>query len=268
MSRAAAYEVCSAASKPEPVAPTGAVGVGRIIAFAAALACVSPTAAVAGHRDRAPLREQAPARARELARGTTVRVRIESRLKSGAARRGDRVDFTVAEDVVDPDGRVLIRKGAAAEGTVEKSRGAGFIGRQGRLAFSIDFTTAVDGQRVALAATEARSGKDHKAGSIAAAVVFAPAALFITGKNVTIEPGTEFVAAVAETARVGSRRRVDDDDESHQVAVPQRTVVLLNGDQITGQVTRLKDGTCRVTTTYGTQAIPASEVARVRSAGR
>lgn len=149
-----------------------------------------------------------PVAAAELPQGTSVRLVLQDRLKSGADKKGDSVELVVAENVFDQRGQVLIEKGAPASGTIIRSRKAGFVGREGRIAFSIDSATAVDGSVVRLAAEEARRGRDHKTSVIAAAIVFAPVALFMTGKNATIKPGTEFTAQVAETVTVaaGSRR--------------------------------------------------------------
>jgi hypothetical protein len=104
--------------------------------------------------------------------------------------------------VLGPEGRVLIKKGTPALGQIVNSRQAGFIGRQGRVAFAIGSTTSVDGQKVLLRAEEGKSGRGHKAGTIAAAVILTPAALFITGKNATFKPGTEVTAYVDKTLTV------------------------------------------------------------------
>lgn len=143
-----------------------------------------------------------PAAADYLTDGTKVPLVLEDRVKSGADKKGDRVDFTVAQDVLGPEGRVLIKKGTPALGQILNSRKAGFIGRQGRVAFSIDLTTTVDGQKVPLRAEESKSGRAHKAGTIAAAVILTPAALLVTGKNATFKPGTEVTAYVDQTLTV------------------------------------------------------------------
>lgn len=100
-----------------------------------------------------------PTRA-DLRAGTKVELLLATPLSSGGSKEGEPVCMIVAEPVVDPDGNVLIDKGAPARGVVAWSRGAttftAIANQPARLAISLTSTTAVDGQEVILCAH-----KDH-----------------------------------------------------------------------------------------------------------
>ena len=141
-----------------------------------------------------------------LTQDTAIKLITVDRLKSGANRKNDRVRYNVDEDVLDKDGNVLIRKGTPAYGVVLNSRGAGGWGRRGALDVSVEYTTAVDGQKVNLTATKGKRGGGKK-GLVTAGVLLCPILVaiplaFSRGSNVTIEPGTSFVAYVDDMLKI------------------------------------------------------------------
>lgn len=198
---------------------------------------------------------QPPTNPGQLSTQTTVRLETLDRLKSGAQRKGDRIRLQVAEEVLDPAGAVLIRKGTPALGTVQESRGAGSFGRRGRLTITVDHTTAADGQNVRLRATQERSGSGKTGAAAAVSVLlFLPGGFFIKGKNAEIPPNTVITAWVDEpvVVQVGASR-----------ASTRRTVHLKNGDKITGAVEGPKDGYYTISTENGILRYRESDVQRV-----
>jgi hypothetical protein len=207
---------------------------------------------------------------------TTVKLVLADRLTSNGSHKGDRFTLRVDEDIVGPTGAVLIRKGTAAYGTVTQSRGAGSFGKRGLLNVSIDYTTAVDGQRVPLRGSSAKPGKS---GSKAAVYTFAfvsVAGFFIKGGNSSIQPGTTLMAFADETVTVnpavtgGAGVGVASPTivaagygapaPMASPGGPQTTLVLHNGDRITGQLESLINGVYTMSTGMGRIQISAANV--------
>ena len=105
-----------------------------------------------------------------LTQDTAIKLITVDRLKSGACRKKDRVRYNVDEDVLDSNGNILIKKGTPAYGEVLNSRGAGAWGKRGALDVSVEYTTAVDGQKVKLTASKGKRG-GGKPGLITAGVL-------------------------------------------------------------------------------------------------
>jgi hypothetical protein len=164
-----------------------------------------------------------PARAQsapvEMPAGTPVTLALLQEVKSGRVREGDVIHFRVDEDVIAPDGAILIRRGTPAYGRVTRSRKAGLFGKKGALGIEIEYTLAVDRQRVELngdlgeghkkkSGTLSRVGEVTKsvgrAGiGLVTSVVAAPLAPLgllagggLRGKDVTLREGTRLLALV------------------------------------------------------------------------
>jgi hypothetical protein len=131
--------------------------------------------------------------------GTKLRVRLEQPLSSGSAEVGQPVELAVAEAVKVND-VVVIKEGARVTGTVTEAVPKRRMGRAGKLDFSIDRVSALDGQWVPIRYTlQKKSGQSHavRTGIITAgvAIAFWPAApvmLLMKGKDITINKGVSF----------------------------------------------------------------------------
>lgn len=96
-----------------------------------------------------------------LVDGTRVRVRIMDLVTSETSRPGDAVRLQVADDVV-VNGTVAIRGGTPVNGTVVESAPGrlGLLGaHRARLVFTIDQTSAVDGQPIPLRPVGGKQGE-------------------------------------------------------------------------------------------------------------
>jgi hypothetical protein len=202
-----------------------------------------------------------------LAPDSVVKLIVIGNYKSGNAKKGERVNLRVDDDVLDSAGTALIRKGTPAYGTVANSRGSGLFGKRGLLDISIDYTTGIDGTKVPLRANKSRAGKSAAGATIATAILFAPVALFIKGGNVTLKEGTEIVAYVDDTVKIGA---ATDSGASAPASTapsgPKRILSLRNGDTVTGHVQGLTDGVYTVVTANGTLKIKADDVKEIKDA--
>ncbi len=196
----------------------------------------------------------------------TIKLITVGKYKSGDAKKGSRVNLRVDDDVVDAEGKVLIRKGTAAYGTVTASRKSGIFGKRGLLDISIDYTTSVDGQRVPLRATKARAGKSAAGATIAATILLAPLALFIKGGNVTLKEGTEIVGYIDDTVRIGASNASAAGEPAAAATGPLKSILMRNGDRITGRIQGLADGVYTVVTDNGTLKLKETDVMEIKDA--
>lgn len=100
------------------------------------------------------------ARAQEIpAAGKVFAVRLEQELRSGREHIGDKVRFTVVEDMRSEDGQhVLLPKGAAAMGYILRSQGRRNFGRAGILIFTCENVTLPSGEKLALQLADGKQG--------------------------------------------------------------------------------------------------------------
>ncbi|HWA64287.1 MAG TPA: hypothetical protein VG866_00285 [Candidatus Paceibacterota bacterium] len=129
--------------------------------------------------------------------GTEIRLRMAEPISSATAQIDDRVRMEVAEDVR-VNGVLIIKKGAAARGTVIEAEHKRSFGRAGKLNFTVDSVKAVNGENIRLRGTKTREGEGNKLNAGVATYLFAPAGFFVKGKDIEIKEGVEFPAYVAD----------------------------------------------------------------------
>lgn len=235
-----------------------------VIASVLALGVLGSACAAPQQQELPPA--QAPTAPGQLSPDTTVRLFLVERLKSGAAKKGDRVRFEVSDDVVDPSGAVLIRKGTPAYGTVTTSKGSGTFGKSGKLEVTIDQTTAVDGQQVRLRGSKSGRGKGSTGAAVAvSALVFLPAGFFMKGKNLSVDPGTPFMAYVDSPVTVKTGKPAGEETAA-KVDGPRKSIVLRNGDKLTGRIAGLADGVYTIVTDNGTLKVKEGDVSQIADA--
>lgn len=205
-----------------------------------------------------------------LTQDTTVKLITVDRLKSGAVHKNDRVRYSIDEYVLDANVNILIKRGTPAFGTVLNSRSAGGWGRRGSLDVSVEYTTAVDGQKVNLTATKGKRG-GGKSGLVTAGVLLCPLLIgiplaFSRGSNVTIEPGTTFVAYVDDNLKVVPQNQ---NNYSNNIVSQQPNlnlnseIKLKSGETITGKLQSFDNNYYAIQTNLGVLQINASNVASV-----
>lgn len=137
---------------------------------------------------------------------TLVKVALSRSVSSGDAQVGDKIPYSVVEDVM-IGGRVVIPVGATGLATVTEVTAAARLGKDGRIVLDFGKITALDGTQVPLKvdekATERNRSLELAAGaSMAGIILLGPVGLvsgyFIRGKDVQIEANTQFYV---ETSR-------------------------------------------------------------------
>jgi hypothetical protein len=131
-----------------------------------------------------------------LHEATPIKVRTNSEISSKKAQVGDILYFRLVENLR-IDSVTIIDTTAEVMGEVIEAQRARSLGRPGKLDFTINTVKATDGQNISLRTTPKKmTGKDKTGGVVTAAVLFAPVALFIKGKDIVIEANKEFIVYV------------------------------------------------------------------------
>lgn len=128
--------------------------------------------------------QQTPPSTVKLPDGTILRVVTAETLSSGTNHQNDIIHFKIADEVK-VGNVVVIAKDAPAVGHIIDAEPKGRWGHSGKLAFSVDYATAVDGSNVRLKARSSQGGTDSKG-----AFMLGLSGAFIHGKDITIPKGT------------------------------------------------------------------------------
>ena len=133
--------------------------------------------------------------------GTPVRLRLNRTVSSANVHVGETVDFEVTEPVINQN-YVIIPKGAVALGRVTKVEPRRRFGRGGALELSIDSARLPDGRTIPLRATREKGEGDMSGARVAATIAVSPILVWVKGKDVIFEKGTETTAYVSGDARL------------------------------------------------------------------
>jgi hypothetical protein len=203
--------------------------------------------------------------------GTPVRLRLDRTVSSANAHVGEIVDFEVTEPVINQN-YVVIPKGAVALGRVTKVETKRRFGRAGALELSIDSVRLTDGRTILLRATPEKGESDMSGARVAATIAASPVLVWVKGKDVTFEKGTETTAYVSGDARIDESRprtgpALAPDSAADRSAAPD--AVLTNADIVQMQKARLSEeiilskiGTSTTNFNTGTQ-----DLIRLKEAG-
>ena len=167
--------------------------------------------------------------------GTSINVSVAKEVTSKDAKPNDPVEFTVTEDLV-INGRVIVRKGTPAVGSVINAEKKGYLGKSGKLAVQVESTTTSDGQRLKLRSAKGREG-DDKTVSTAMLSQISPAFLFRKGGEAKIEAGTVVPVYIAEERRfrVEGATLVPVAMETTAASTEEATVFIYRPDKWTGK---------------------------------
>jgi hypothetical protein len=183
----------------------------------------------------------AAAQVRTLQDGTPVRLRLNRTVSSANTHVGETVDFEVTEPVINQN-YVAIPKGAVALGRVTKVEAKRRFGRAGALELSIDSVRLPDGRTIPLRATREKGEGDMSGARVAATIVASPVLVWVKGKDVTFEKGTETTAYVSGDVRMEespSGTSLGPDSAADRSAAPG--AVLTNADIVQMQKARLSE---------------------------
>ncbi|HEY1240427.1 MAG TPA: hypothetical protein VGF16_07710 [Bryobacteraceae bacterium] len=145
--------------------------------------------------------------------GTPVRLQLNETVSSAEAHEGQTVPFEVSDPVV-IQGLIVIPKGSVALGKVTKSEPKRRFGRSGALEISVDSVRLIDGSRAPLRADAEKGTGPLGGGRLAATIAVSPVLVWVKGKDVSFQKGTE------TTAYVSGDARLDEAQLRRQVAAP------------------------------------------------
>ncbi len=145
--------------------------------------------------------------------GTIVEVESAFTVSSQEVKTGDAISFRVVYPVM-VDGRTVIAPGATATARVVRASRGGHFGKAGRLAWNMEYVTAVDGTKIPLQ-SPGRIVGDSKAAKVITQTIFtgavfwiiAPVALlngFKRGENAFLPAGKRYDVIVQEGATVSA----------------------------------------------------------------
>lgn len=183
------------------------------------------------------------AQMRTLQDGTPVRLRLSRNVSSATAHVNETVDFEVTEPVINQN-YVVIPKGAVALGRVTKVDAKRRFGRGGALELSIDSIRLTDGGTILLRASREKGEGGMSDARVAATVAAAPVLVWVKGKDVTFEKGTETTAYVSGDTRINESRPSTDSPAASDASVDRRATagaVLINADIVQMQKAGLSE---------------------------
>jgi hypothetical protein len=125
--------------------------------------------------------------------GTPVILRLTEEVSTKTKNVNDLVNLEVVKDVL-VDGKVVIKAGTPAEGTVNVCTKPDIIGQEGTIGFVLNSTKSIDGQWVSLRASLTRSGENKEILSAGAAYVCCPVFGLIKGTHAAYPEGSEIKA--------------------------------------------------------------------------
>jgi hypothetical protein len=142
-----------------------------------------------------------------LQSGIPVKLQMTQTISSAHARKGDRLEFEVVQDVA-VDGFTVIRAGTFAQGSVIAVRGKRPLGMGGNIIINLDSVELTTGESIGLTASKEFKGRSHTirmaVGMAITAVVYLPATpalLLSRGRDSTVLKGAE-IRAYTKTVSV------------------------------------------------------------------
>ena len=128
---------------------------------------------------------------------------ISSDRKGGRkVNTGDLILLTVAADVTDIDGNVLISSGTSVNGIVTNARKRKAAGTKGKLSISVTTIRAVDGSTIPVQMNYNSDGDSKVGVAVGAAAVVALPLLLIKGKPAVIPAGTTMQALTISNRKI------------------------------------------------------------------
>ena len=132
--------------------------------------------------------------------GTVVMLRTNQPISPRTVRPGDRVSFSVADNVI-VDGKVVIKAGSEAAGEVIQAEKRGVLGKPDRIAVQLTSVAAVDGRTIPLSASKSAEGDDKMVLGVVLTILCLPF-LFMKGGEAQIAAGTTVQGLTTGVAEV------------------------------------------------------------------
>ena len=140
----------------------------------------------------------------EVPEGTEFVATFTEALSSKTSAEGDAVRLKVDEAVV-VRGDTVIREGAIVRGTITEAKGAGFMGKGGKLNMRLEAVTLIDGQRAKVRSAKSKGGDEKRGQTVALTVLFGGLGLLRRGDDAVIKAGTPLTLFTDEAATIERR---------------------------------------------------------------
>ena len=127
--------------------------------------------------------------------GTIVKAVLMQDLNGKEVNVGQTINFELSDNII-MDSRVVLPKGAKITGIVTEAQRSKALGKKGKLSFSIDYLYLTNGKIVKLRSTIEKNLRGSGGIVATTAILVAPLALLIKGKNAKYEIGEVFDAYV------------------------------------------------------------------------
>lgn len=126
-----------------------------------------------------------------LAANTPIVINLADTVSTENVTLGTTVQFTVANDVKDASGNILVRTGAPVSAVVSSATSKARIGKSGEVTVENFSATAVDGTIIPLSGSISEKAQPKKKLSITLSVLVCPLFLLMRGKDAIIPAGTQ-----------------------------------------------------------------------------
>jgi hypothetical protein len=165
------------------------------------------TVTVPAPAERPALKYKEVRKAALLQEATVVPIELKETCSSETAKQGDRITFEVLSDIT-VEGVIVIREGTPVTGSVVKAEPARWLGRAGELIINVEYTRAVDDQKIPLRVSLTEEGEDHLAASVVLTVLCCPLFLLMEGKKAECLKGSKYTVYVAANREVTGIERI------------------------------------------------------------
>ena len=160
-----------------------------------------------------------------IPKGTIIDVELLEELSSKKNHVDDDVKLKTLDNIIIND-VIVVPAGALVEGKVTKCTSSGLFGRAGKLEFTINSVSSINGVDIPLQYTDFKEAGSDDGAVAVAAVVTLIGGLFMKGKNVSFPAGTKMSAKVV--ADTDLNVRLDNLAEMMNPAKPQGVVIQIN----------------------------------------
>lgn len=132
-----------------------------------------------------------------LQEGTIVKAELTEELNGKKVSVGQTISFVLGDDII-LNGIVAVPKGSKITGSITEAQRSKGLGKKGKLSFNINYLYLENGKVVKLRNKVEKNLKGSGGVVAATAILVAPLALFIKGKNAKYKIGEVFDAYVNE----------------------------------------------------------------------
>ena len=122
--------------------------------------------------------------------GDLIPLIFKQSISSKDMSNGSLVKFAVKQDIVSDKNKIIIKANTTVNGRISRVKKAAWAGQKGKIDIQINSIKGVDGTNIPVYYNLNNEGKSRQAAAIGIGVVLFWPALFVKGKQATIDAGT------------------------------------------------------------------------------